>query len=144
MHWLDMSASGCEAGAMWRFNSEGMGKLSHLGKVHWYLTHCTYFDPAQGIVFRDGTITFTAPNGDRLIVAQVGTSGVVGDMAGFTVDGTWSAVGGTGRFMRATGSGALSGGGDIPGREALFGLTDGEMMLDFDGEVAYAASDRSK
>ena len=91
----------------------------------------------------DGTITFTAANGDTLVIAQAVTSDIVGAFEGFTSKGTWTVVDGSGRFANATGSGSMDGVGDIPGGEALFGLPDGTVMFNFMGRIAYDASDRS-
>ena len=44
---------------------------------------------------------------------------------GYTLDGTWEAVGGTGRFTYATGTGTIAGAADIPGA----------IVLDFTGEI---------
>jgi hypothetical protein len=66
-------------------------------------------------------------------------------MEGFTGEGVWTATdGGTGRFMSATGSGTWEVIGDVPGGETLFGLPDGYMQFDFDGMIAYHASDRAQ
>jgi hypothetical protein len=113
--------------------------MSHLGKVDYFLTQCAVFNPEDlTVTFGNGTITFTAANGDPLVIAQVGSSEIFvdsdGAFIGFTVDGTWDAVGGTGRFTHATGSGSFDGIADIPG-DAIF---------NFAGEIAYDASDRSK
>lgn len=92
VHWIDEEAPGCSGEPLWRFSSSGSGKLSHLGRIDYFLTQCSYFDPEQGFVFRSGTITFTAPNGDTLVVAQMGSAGIIpsdvpGEFAGFTVQG---------------------------------------------------------
>jgi hypothetical protein len=147
-HWIDESAPGCDEGALWRFESSGTGNMSHLGRVDYELTQCTFFDPSTGgFVFRDGTITFTAANNDTLVINQEGSSGGIvsgEDLIGFTVDGTWVAGGGTGRFLGATGSGTMDGVGDIPGGDALFGLPDGYARFNFAGDINYNASNRSK
>mgnify|MGYP001811797519 FL=1 len=49
-----------------------------------------------------------------------------GNFTGFTLDGTWEAEGGTGRFVYAHGGGPLSGAADIPGA----------ITLDFAGEIS--------
>lgn len=148
LHGIDESAPGCDQGALWRFESSGTGTMSHLGRVDYELTQCTFFDRSTGgFVFRDGTITFTAANNDVLVIAQVGTSeGIVSgeDLIGFTGEGTWGVTqGGTGRFASATGSGTMDIVGDIPGGDALFGLPDGYARFNFAGYIAYDASDRS-
>jgi hypothetical protein len=77
-------------------------------------------------VFRNGTINFTAANGDTLVIAQEGSSEVIGDFDGYTLTATRTVLGGTGRFAGATGSGTLDGVGDIPGGEVLFRLPRGD------------------
>jgi hypothetical protein len=48
-----------------------------------------------------------------------------GNFTGFTNEGTWEAVGGTGRFMHAAGAGTMKSAADIPG----------DIVLDFTGEI---------
>ncbi len=142
-HSVDPEAPDCDGEPLWRFNSSGSGTLSELGDVDYDLTQCSYMDPELGFVFSDGTITFTAADGDTLVIAQEGTSEVIpvdpddpeAGFAGFTVEGTWEAVGGTGRFTNATGFGFMDGVGDIPGGEALFDLPDGLAEFNFIGEI---------
>ncbi len=136
----DVTAPGCGEGAIWRFHGWGTGQMSHLGPVDYTFTHCTYPD----FSITPGTFTFVADNGDELVIAHVGTYAVIGAMEGFTGEGTWTAVGGTGRFASATGSGSWETVGDVPGGDALFGLPDGYMTFTFGGMVAYDASDRSR
>ena len=138
-HWIDPAAPDCGPGTSWQFYSSGTGKMSHLGKVDYFLTQCTVFNPEDlSATFSNGTITFTAANGDTLVIAQVGGSEVFvdsdGNFIGFTVDGTWHAVGGTGRFTHATGSGSFDGIADIPG----------DVIFNFAGDIRYDASDRSE
>jgi len=139
----DVEAPGCPGTPIWRFNSPGTGNVSHLGKVDSFLTHCTYPD----LTFGEGTITFTAANGDELVIAQEGSCLPILDESanflGYTCEATWTAVGGSGRFAHATGSGTLDIVGDVPGGDTLFGL-DGEMRVDIAGTIAYDASDRSQ
>ena len=52
-----------------------------------------------------------------------------GVFTGFTLEGTWEAVGGTGRSSTASGSGSMTGAADIPG----------EFVLDLTGAVSYDA-----
>jgi hypothetical protein len=141
-------APGCAAGAIWRFDSSGTGTMAHLGRVGYELSHCTYVDPATGLFLaKDGEITFTAADGDTLVVAEEGVFEGIADatgLIGFEGGGTWTAIGGTGRFAHATGSGSWSVVGDIPGGDELFGLPDGWMKIDLTGRIAYTASDRSE
>lgn len=135
----DFAAPGC-TGAIWRFNGSGTGQMSHLGRVDYTFTHCTYPDNTADL----GTFTFEAANGDELVLAYEAAFQIVGNMEGFTGVGDWTAVGGTGRFMNATGSGTWDVVGDVPGGDALFGLPDGYMQFEFEGMIAYRASDRSQ
>ena len=137
-HWIDLAAPDCDEGALWRFGSSGTGNMSHLGKVDYVLTQCSFPDG-----FRDGTITFAAANRDTLVIAQEGTFEVVGNLEGFTGEGTWTVVDGTGRFAQATGSGSLDFIGDIPGGGTVLGLPDGINEWSFAGEVSYDASNRA-
>ncbi len=138
-HWIDPAAPDCEPGtADWQFYSSGTGQMSHLGRVDYFLTQCT------SAALSTGTITFTAANGDTLVIAQATTSEIVGDLAGFMVEGTWTAVGGTGRFAHASGSGSMDGIGDIPGGDTVFDLPDGAAVFNFAGTIDYDASHRSK
>ncbi len=147
----DMSAPGCEPGAIWRFSRVGTGEISHLGRSGLTLTHCTYVVPdASGVfraVFRQGTMTFTAANRDTLVLDYTGTTVALtdasGEFTGYTAEGTWTAVGGTGRFANATGTGWFDVVGDVPGGDALFGLPDGFDLWTIGGSIAYDASDRS-
>ncbi len=150
-HWRVEKAEDCvdSAGAVdwWRFSSTGSGRMSHLGRVDYFLTQCTYVVPSIGPV-SGGTITFTAANGDKLVVAQSMQSQIIGELPfpdAFTVTGGWDVVkGGTGRFANATGSGMLDGIGDVPNGVPYFDdLPDGLAEFNFLGEIAYAASDRS-
>lgn len=136
------------AGYVWRFTSSGEGKagqMSHLGRIAAYdLTHCTA--PGPDGIRSVGRITFTAANGDELIVEHTMLSEVIGDFPsgpvyGFTFVGTWKAVGGTGRFIHATGAGTLDGAGDIPDGMTVFdGIPDGLMLTNLTGTIAYDRS----
>lgn len=140
---VDPAAPDCEGGALWRFFSSGAGTISHLGRVDYHLTQCSYPSP-EGTVFRGGTVAFTAANGDTLIIAQEGSSEIIGAFDGYTLDATWTVVGGSGRFAGATGSGTLDGVGDIPSDDTLFGLPEGGVRIGFAGGIAYDASARAR
>lgn len=136
---LDFSAPGCPPGSEWRFPSEGSGQLSPLGEVEYSLTQCSRSGTEPGSVLSVGTITFTFANGDTLVIAQEMRSQLIGefdpDPDGFTLEGTWTVVEGTGRFADAMGSGFMDGVGDIPGGEALFGIPDGLAEFNFMGTL---------
>ena len=133
-HWINPMAPACDLpDTSWRFFSNGVGQLSGLGEVEAYTTHCTVFDEASGgadSTYYHRTTMFTTAAGDTLaVVHDIPTSEVFvgddGNFTGFTLDGTWEAVGGSGRFTYATGSGTFYAAADIPG----------DIVLDFTGEI---------
>ncbi|MEN8041329.1 MAG: hypothetical protein ABFR95_07470 [Actinomycetota bacterium] len=134
-----------DAGYLWRFPSAGVGQMSHLGRVEYELTQCTVPGP-EGFA-SVGTVTFTAANGDQLWLEHTMLGQLIGDFDpdpdGFAFEGEWTAVGGTGRFAHATGSGMLHGIGDIPDGETVLDIPDGLAQFNFMGEIAYTASDSS-
>ena len=151
-HWV--APPDCD-GAFQKWSSAGTGQMSHLGKVNYVLEQCTYFGEPfpPDYVYGEGTITFTAANGDTLVIAQEGTGEIVFDgpnTVGFLGEGTWTVVEGegTGRFANANGEGSMDFLGDIPetsgGIGTVFGLPDGIAVLNFKGAITYNASDRSK
>lgn len=143
----DFTKPGCPDEALWRYSSEGVGRVSHLGRVEYTLTQCTAPGP-EGIA-SEGTVKLVAANGDELWLKHTMLSQMFGDESGpplgFTFVGTWEAVGGTGRFAHAVGRGMLDGAGDIPGGGAYFdGIPDGLLQLNLRGSIAYDANDRSR
>ena len=148
-HWIIPQSEDCvpppEAFDWWRFSSEGSGQMSHLGRIDYFLTQCTHVGLTGPI--SSGTITFTAANGDTLVVAQSMISQLIGEMPfpdGFVGEGDWQVVDGTGRFTTATGFGTLDVIGDVPDGVAYFDdLPDGLARFDFSGAIVYDASDRS-
>jgi hypothetical protein len=136
-HWPDETAPACDLpDTSWRFKIVVSGQLSGLGEVEAYTTHCTMFDAenSANTTYYDRMTMFTTAEGDMLaVVHDLPTTEVfVGDegqFTGFTLDGTWEAVGGTGRFMHAAGTGTMAGAADIPG----------DIVLDFTGEIALDA-----
>ena len=136
------------ADTWWQFSSNGHGNMSHLGRVEYDLTQCTYIGPTGPV--SAGTIVFTAANGDTLTVAQSMSSVLIEEPpdppVAFTVEGEWEVVEGEGRFLNAAGSGELVGRGDIPGDGVAYfaDLPDGLADFHFHGEISYDASDRSQ
>lgn len=132
------------AGATWRFESSGTGHLAHLGKVDFDLANCTTWYPPPEGDFRleiAGTMTFNAANGDELVISHHATGVFVPGSA--TVPWTiteWVVHDGTGRFEGATGSGIGNAVTHIPQTETELAYTE----IDFSGEIAYDASNRSK
>lgn len=134
-------------GYAWSFSSEGVGQMSHLGRVDYELTQCT--KPVGEVLESVGTVTLFAANGDELFITHTMTSLLVfgpdpGPPLGFMMEGEWEAVGGTGRFLNATGDGSFEGVGDILDGVPNLGVPDGLLQLEFKGEIAYDASDRSR
>ncbi len=119
----------CPPGASWRYTSLGQGQLLHLGRVTIAVSHCTWDDVATlSGHFGPGTMTFTAANGDQLVLADSGT---------YTLDlvalkayppGSWVVVSGTGRFAGATGSGTFAGVSD---------LVAGVSSMRYGGSISY-------
>jgi hypothetical protein len=132
----DFAAPGCPDWAEWRYSSAGEGRMSHLGMVEYSLTQCTMPGPETT---SEGTITVVAANGDELWLEHTMFGRMVGTMdhpEGFFFDGEWTAVGGTGRFTHASGSGDLYGAGNI------YGIVDPDvppwlMQTNFEGDIAY-------
>lgn len=141
----DFTKPDCPDWALWRFSSEGVGQMSHLGRVEYTLTQCSA--PGPEGVNSEGTIELTAANDDKLFIEHTMLSQIVGefdpDPDGFTLVGAWEAVGGTGRFAHAMGSGTMDGVGDIADGQAIFDIPDGLAQFNFTGKIAYDASDRS-
>jgi hypothetical protein len=139
---IDFDATDCELGFVpegwfpYRFTTEGTGNVSHLGKVDFVLDNCSAINPdfSEGIIGY-GTITFTAANGDVLVIEHEGTTKatVPGE---FTATYMWHILGdeGTGRFEGATGKGTSIG---------LTSAPDGTSQITLRGMIAYDASNRS-
>ena len=89
----------------------GSGNASHMGAITFVSTDCVMPSPTS-FSFSDGKLTVTGANGDEVRAVYNGELLPVPDAAPFTlftVSGSYSIVGGTGRFAGATGSGALQG-----------------------------------
>lgn len=142
---------GCPEWAEWQFFSRGTGQVSHLGRSDLDLIQCSRFvDEAGDYGYSEGTASFTAANGDMLVLtydlewkSYYNDSGVPD---GFDGAGTWSVLedDGSGRFADATGSGMIEVAGDIPFDDTpMFGLPPGGTLWTFKGMIAYDASSRS-
>ncbi len=99
------------------------GQLSHLGRSNLDLIQCSRYVEFPVAGESKGTTTFTAANGDMLVLAHdltfdVFISVVLPDGTpvpdGFEGIGTWTVLEGSGRFANATGSGTITVVGDIP------------------------------
>lgn len=123
----------CPAGSTWEYHAEGIAQMSHLGRVDVEVVHCTTMDFATGTgFFGPGTMTFTAKNGDQLVLEDTGT--FVFDGVDSVIDLDWVVIGGSGRFLGAMGE----------GHGELFGnVPTARVQGDFWGEVIYDASNRA-
>lgn len=92
--------------------TSGDGQATHLGRTGWAGTACVSFGP-QGIVVRNGQLTLTAANGDQLFATFAASGGPPASDGSFHLDGTFTVVGGTGRFEGATGGGTFTDDGGI-------------------------------
>lgn len=124
--------TGCPANSAWRYTSVGSGTFTHLGNATFVVTHCSWFTGPTSGGFGPGTITFTAANGDRLVVQDWGTFELtMGPDGPVTSDVTlyWEVMpGGTGRFAHASGQG---------GAHPFSVLASGMTSATFWGELSY-------
>jgi len=138
----------CPGWAEWQFFNRGMGQMSHLGRAELDLIQCSRYVAFPFFGESVGTTSFTAANGDVLVLAHelefevFSTVFPVPD--GFEGQGTWTVVDGTGRFANATGSGSMIVIGDVPTDDTpMFDLPPGGTLWTFAGMIAYDASSRS-
>jgi predicted small integral membrane protein len=106
---FDLTHPGCPGDAFLRATVAGRGQLLHLGLTQVAFTHCTWLDLVTGAGWTGiGDMTLTAANGDKLFLHYQATFQMDPwpDFVSSTV-GTfpWTVVGGTGRFVHASGSG---------------------------------------
>jgi hypothetical protein len=95
----------CEDGR-YLMQLEGVGQVTHMGKVTWLSTHCLDF---QTFAYSEGTAVLTAANGDELYATYYGQ---VDPFESTWIEyETWS--GGTGRFADAVGESVTSGPVDL-------------------------------
>lgn len=135
----------CGPDALWRYYSAGNGIFTHLGKVMFSTTHCTYGtefagDPPMPVagVFRPSRSVFTAGPGDELYMTYSGSFHVemaASGLVGVIDQMTWTIAGGTGRFLHATGSGSARGMADF---------VKNVTSINFAGNLSYDASDRAR
>ena len=88
---------------------EGGGTATHVGKYTIVNSHCV--DPATGAL-TGGSFTKTAANGDQLFGTYVGSSSLIQPPAPvgiFSVTGTLTYTGGTGRFAGTSGTARMEG-----------------------------------
>ncbi|MDJ0770424.1 MAG: hypothetical protein QNJ12_16635 [Ilumatobacter sp.] len=140
----------CPAWAEWVFFSNGTGQMHHLGHFEMALTQCSHFPMGPPVGYSEGTTTFTAANGDMLVLAHILPWEIIfsdlieDEWDGFEGEGTWVVDHGTGRFANASGEGTILMQGDIPSDDTpLFDLPPGSTLWTFTGDVEYRPSDRS-
>jgi hypothetical protein len=135
----DFAAPGCPeespggAAVRWRYASSGTGRVSHLGRVTYEFTHCTYWDNT----ITDGVLRLKAANGDQLVL------GYTAKVAPWTEGDTlsvwqqkWRVASGTGRFQDAKGSGVGNATTYLPPVEVY-------TELDLTGTISYNPSNRA-
>jgi hypothetical protein len=138
----DLFGGRCSAPADWVTTVDSTGFASHLGEVTVVNSHCTRYEffatPNTG-VFGDGRMTVTADNGDELWLAYSGSFVFYTDenpeVGVSDIAMTLTVVGGTGRFVGATGT--LHG-------TAVDDFPAGPNVADVWGSIVYDASNRGK
>ncbi|MBL8192037.1 MAG: hypothetical protein JNK38_28760 [Acidobacteria bacterium] len=88
-----------------RVNVDGEGKASHMGRTT-AVTRNQALNLITGLA--TATYTLTAANGDTVIIDMVVPVNIQ-TPTGVQFAGTYTVIGGTGRFAGATGGGAISG-----------------------------------
>ena len=113
---VPLPAGSCGPGCL-ALEIGGTGQATHMGRTE-------IAGPSQVIVpflQQTGTSTLTGANGDTIVIAFAGTVNFEGPTQAdpVTFQGAWVVIAGTGRFIRATGSGTYSGGATGPSGELL-------------------------
>lgn len=85
----------------------GTGQATHLGAVQMLSAHCVTSMQNGSTFISDSQMTLEAANGDRIFGQYTGFI-TRSDAGVFTFEGTYFITGGTGRFVDASGTGALS------------------------------------
>jgi len=94
----------------------GEGKAQHMGRATAVST-----DQLVNLITGETTATYTltAANGDTVILDMTAVTTFLA--SGVTFEGSYTVIGGTGRFAHATGSGAVSGSATFTGPTNGFG-----------------------
>lgn len=116
----------CTEPSQWISSMSGTGQISHLGRVTWTTEHC--FQLFTG-TFGDAELVITAANGDELFGTYDGV--MTGET---TFVETMRILGGTGRFVDASGTVAETG---------WFDPDTGYMEVTGIGSIVYDASQRA-
>jgi len=88
------------------------GNATHMGSVTLRSTDCVVQAGGQ-FTFTDGQLVLTAANGDQVIATYSGMLLPSAELPVYTLTGSYTVIGGTGRFEGATGSGTLQGSSNI-------------------------------
>ncbi len=88
------------------------GNATHMGSVTMLSTDCVVQADGQ-IMFTDGQLLLTAANGDQVNATYSGMLLPGAEAPVYSLTGSYTVVGGTGRFEGATGSGSLQGSSNI-------------------------------
>jgi hypothetical protein len=130
---------GCPPGSAYRIHNAGWGYSTYLGRFTWSSVHCTIFgsNPPMTVTLTDGHMTYVASNGDELY-AEYG-EGYVSELSPTwaCIDDEATFIGGTGRFVHASGDSHEHGCFDP--RQVPEGL----MIIRAVGSISFDASDRA-
>ena len=88
------------------------GNATHMGSVTLRSTDCVVQADGQ-LTFTDGRLVLTAANGDQIIATYSGMLLPTAELPVYSLSGSYTVIGGTGRFEGATGSGTLQGSSNI-------------------------------
>ena len=78
-----------------------------MGKVTLTSTDCITFISQTAFIFFSNQVVLTAANGDQIFATYSGKFEIEGGVG--TITGTYTVLGGTGRFSQATGAGTVQG-----------------------------------
>jgi hypothetical protein len=106
---------------------DGRGHGTHVGSFTTAQSHCIDPGGADPLAFTDGSFTFTTADGERLIGTYSGRLLPTSTPGVFSLDGTASFEGGTGRFAGASGTATATG---------VLNLNTGEAMVFLDGVIS--------
>jgi hypothetical protein len=105
--------------------TSGTGTASHMGAITFLATDCVTPGPTS-FTFNNGKLTVTAATGDELRITYSGTLLPIPGTQPFTlytISGTYTVIGGSGRFSSASGSGFIQGSENIQTGQGQFDLT---------------------
>jgi hypothetical protein len=108
----------------------GACQFAHIGRVTSTIQQELTFGPGGKIAY-SGKTTYTAPNGDEFNTSHVGIATPTLDGLGVSLAGTETALGGTGRFVGASGSATVT------GMSFLFGPRAGTGSYDLLGTLSF-------